>query len=119
MAKPTIKSLLWLLLAIVAFYWNIVFSGQYSMMTDPETVTQAYTWFHFWADSIRHGSWPLWDPYAFGGRSFVGEMQTAAFYPLHLIFALFPANGAGCWRRNCIICTSCSRTCWPRISCLR
>ena len=94
-AKPTIKSLVWMLLAVVAFYWNIVFTGQYSMMTDPETVTQAYTWFHFWADSIRHGSWPLWDPYAFGGRSFVGEMQTAAFYPLHLIFALFPANRAG------------------------
>jgi hypothetical protein len=94
-AKSTFKSLVWMLLAIVAFYWNIVFTRQYSMMTDPETVTQAYTWFHFWAESIRHGSWPLWDPYAFGGRSYAGEMQTAAFYPLHLIFALFPPNRDG------------------------
>jgi len=95
MAKPTIRSLLWLLLAIVAFYWNIVFTRQYSMLTDPETVTQAYTWFHFWTESIRRASWPLWDPYAFGGRSYIGEMQTAAFYPLHLLLALFPANHVG------------------------
>jgi hypothetical protein len=44
---------------------------------------------------VRHGSVPLWDPYTFGGHSFIGEMQTAAFYPLHLVFALFPANGNG------------------------
>ena len=93
--KPTIRSLVWLLLAIVAFYWKIVFTSQFSMMTDSETVTQAYSWFHFWAESVRRGSLPLWDPYAFGGRSYIGEMQTAAFYPLHLVFALFPANRNG------------------------
>ena len=65
------------------------------MLTVGETVNQAYSWFHFWAESVRHGSVPLWDPYTFGGRSYIGEMQTAAFYPLHLIFALFPANRSG------------------------
>src|SRR5512141_3264124 len=90
--KPTIRSLVWLLLAIVAFYWKIVFTRQFSMLTDSETVTQAYSWFHFWAESVRRGDLPLWDPYAFGGRSYIGEMQTAAFYPLHLVFALFPSN---------------------------
>src|SRR5260370_1166891 len=28
----------------------------------------------------------------FDGRSYPGEMQTAAFYPLHLVFALFPPD---------------------------
>jgi len=93
--KATLKCLLWLSLAIVAFYWELVFTSQFSMLTSGETVNQAYSWFHFWAESVRHGSVPLWDPYAFGGRSFIGEMQTAAFYPLHLVFALFPANGNG------------------------
>ena len=93
--KPTVRSLLLLFLAIIAFYWKIVFTRQYSMLTVGETVNQAYSWFHFWTESVRHGSVPLWDPYAFGGRSFIGEMQTAAFYPLHLVFALFPANSKG------------------------
>ena len=94
-AKATRKCLCWLSLAIVAFYWQIVFTAQFSMLTVGETVNQAYSWFHFWAESVRHGSLPLWDPYTFGGHSFIGEMQTAAFYPLHLVFALFPANGNG------------------------
>ena len=95
MGKSTIKSLVLILLAIVAFYWNIIFTRQFSMVTATETVNQAYSWFHFWAEGVRHGSIPLWDPYAFGGRSYVGEMQTAAFYPLHLVFALFPPNRSG------------------------
>ena len=94
-AKTTLKCLFWLSLAIVAFYWKIVFTSQFSMLTVGETVNQAYSWFHFWAESVRHGSLPLWDPYTFAGHSFIGEMQTAAFYPLHLVFALFPANGNG------------------------
>jgi len=93
--RLTMRSLFWLSLAIVAFYWQIVFTSQFSMLTVGETVNQAYSWFHFWAESVRHGSVPLWDPYAFGGHSFIGEMQTAAFYPLHLVFALFPANSNG------------------------
>ena len=93
--KTTLKCLFWLSLAIVAFYWQIVFTSQFSMLTVGETVNQAYSWFHFWAESVRHGSVPLWDPYTFGGHSFVGEMQTAAFYPLHLVLALFPSNGYG------------------------
>jgi hypothetical protein len=95
MVKPTIRSLLWLLLAIVAFYWKIIFTRQFSMLTIAEPVNQAYSWFHFWAESIRHWELPLWDPYAFGGRSFAGEMQPAVFYPLHLVFALFPADSNG------------------------
>src|SRR4051794_33791172 len=94
-AKATLKCLFWLSVAIVAFYWKIVFTRQFSMLTVGETVNQAYSWFHFWAESMRHGGVPLWDPYTFGGRSYIGEMQTAAFYPLHLVFALFPANSSG------------------------
>src|SRR5712691_7080571 len=95
MSKPTLKYLTFLLLAIVAFYWKIVLTGQFSLLTNFETVSQVYSWFHFWAESIRHGTPPLWDPYMFGGRSYVGEMQTAAFYPLHLVFALFPPDRNG------------------------
>src|SRR5450631_1401804 len=89
------KSLALLLLALVAFYWKIILSGQFSLLTNFETVTQADSWFHFWVESVRQGTLPLWDPYAFAGRSYPGEMQTAAFYPLHLVLALFPFNRNG------------------------
>jgi hypothetical protein len=95
MVKPIIRSLFWLLLSIVAFFWKLVFTRQFSMLTIAEPINQAYSWFHFWAESIRHGELPLWDPYAFGGRSFAGEMQPAVFYPLHLVFALFPSDSNG------------------------
>src|SRR5437016_4982131 len=95
MSKPTLKYLGFLLLAIVAFYWKIVLTSQFSLLTNFETVSQAYSWFHFWAECVRHGVWPLWDPYMFAGRSYPGEMQTAAFYPLHLVFAMFPADRNG------------------------
>ncbi len=89
------KSLALLLLALMAFYWKIILSGQFSLLANFETVTQAYSWFHFWVESVRQGTLPLWDPYAFAGRSYPGEMQTAAFYPLHLVLALFPFNRNG------------------------
>ncbi len=95
MTRPTINALFGLLLAIVAFYWNIVFTNQFSMLMGAETVSQTYSWFHFWAESVRGGRLPLWDRYAFGGHSYIGEMQTAAFYPLHFLFALFPADPRG------------------------
>jgi hypothetical protein len=95
MSKTAIKSLALLLLAMVAYYWKILLTSQFSLLTDFETVTQAYSWFHFWAQSIRHGALPLWDPFMFAGRSYAGEMQTAAFYPLHLFFALFPDDRHG------------------------
>jgi hypothetical protein len=95
MSKPVIKSLALLVLAMVAYYWKILLTGQFSMLTDYETVSQAYSWFHFWGQSVRAGDLPLWDPFMFGGRSYAGEMQTAGFYPLHLIFALFPNNRFG------------------------
>ena len=33
--------------------------------------------------------------YADGGRSFIGETQTGAFYPLNLLMGLFPRNAKG------------------------
>jgi hypothetical protein len=88
-------TLSWLALfvpAILLYYWKILLTKQFSLLTDNEGINQAYSWLRFWVYSVRHGVLPLWDPYTFSGHSFPGEMQTAAFYPLHLILALFPFN---------------------------
>ncbi len=90
--RVTLASLALFVPTIVLFYWKILLTNQFSLLTESEGVNQAYSWLRFWVNSIRHGELPLWDPYTFGGHSFIGEMQTAAFYPLHLVLALFPLN---------------------------
>ena len=80
---------------IVLFYWKILLTGQFSLLTEGEHVNQAYSWLRFWVSSVRRLELPVWDPYSFAGHSFCGEMQTAAFYPPHLFLAFFPLNHAG------------------------
>lgn len=93
--RPTLRALFCLLLATVVFYWQILLTRQYSLLTEQEAVNQGYSWFHFWITQLRRGAAPLWDPYTSVGHSFSGEMQTAAFYPLNLLLALFPFNKQG------------------------
>lgn len=80
---------------MVLFHWRILLTGQFSLLTEWEGVNQAYVWYHFWADSIRSGIVPLWDPYTYFGHTFIGEMQTGTFYPLNLLWLLFPTNDLG------------------------
>jgi len=102
--RPTILWLGLLLLATVVFYWRILLTRQFSLLTDSEGVSQSYSWLRFWVVSIRHGTLPLWDPYTLAGHSFAGEMQTAAFYPLHLLLAIFPLNRHGLLSPNLYHC---------------
>ncbi len=94
-ANPTVKALFSLLLATILFYWKILLTHEFSLLTAWEGVNQGYAWLNFWVTSVRHGVLPLWDPYTWAGHSFIGEMQTAAFYPLHLLLALVPFNRDG------------------------
>src|SRR5437764_3960818 len=93
--KRTIKALSLLLLVIVLFYWKILLTHQFSLLTESEGVNQGYSWYHFSTANLKHGKLPLWDPYTFSGHSFTGEMQTAGFYPLNLLLALAPFNRDG------------------------
>jgi hypothetical protein len=95
MTKTTVKALALLLLLIAVYYWKILFTGQFSLLTVSEGASQAYAWLHYWILSIRHGTLPLWDPYTFSGHPFAGEMQTQAFDPLHLLFLLVPLGANG------------------------
>jgi hypothetical protein len=81
-----------LVLAVVIFHWKTLLTDQFTSLSDPERINQAYAWLHFWVKSIWAGHIPLWDPYAFCGRPFAGETQTSAYYPLNLLFALVPLN---------------------------
>lgn len=55
-----------------------------------DVVRQIYPWRHLAIDNFREGNMPLWNPYAFSGTPLSANLQTAAFYPLNILFFLFP-----------------------------
>ena len=94
MRRATLACLLLFLPVTALFYWKILLTSQFSLLTESEGVNQGYSWMQLEITSIRHGSVPVWDPYTLAGHSFVGETQTGAFDPLHLPLALIPFNRA-------------------------
>ena len=48
----------------------------------------------FWVESIKHGSFPLWNPYQFSGQPFFANPQHGMLYPLNSLFFLFPFDMA-------------------------
>ena len=84
-----------LLLATGLFYWKLLLTNQFSLLTEAEGVNQSYAWLQFIIKSIRRGSLPIWDGFTFSGHSFLGEMQTGGFYPVHWMLAVIPFDRDG------------------------
>jgi hypothetical protein len=69
--------------AVIAYQASVI-SGKRSLFAFPDNSVQTYAWYTF---AARDGA--VWDPYQFGGHTFLGEIQTALFYPLNqLLFAV-------------------------------
>lgn len=55
---------------------------------------QFYFWKSYYADSIKNGTVPFWNPYNFSGTPFLAHPSVAAFYPFNLIFLIMPLSYA-------------------------
>ncbi len=64
---------------------------------DSDALTEFYPWTALAADALRHGTLPLWNPYAFAGTPFLGAMQTAVLYPVNVLleYLLAPVDVLG------------------------
>ncbi|MCS7253014.1 MAG: YfhO family protein [Armatimonadetes bacterium] len=62
-----------------------------------DVIQQYYPWRKLYSESIRDGELPLWNPYMFSGTTFVGNGQSAIFYPLNFIFVVMPVDLAFGW----------------------
>jgi len=62
------------------------------MLAYPDNSVQSYAWLQYLTWAIRQGTFPWWDPFAEAGRSFVGELQTGAFYLPNIVLSLFPRD---------------------------
>jgi len=62
-----------------------------------DVVQQYFPWRKFYAQQIRRGELPLWNPFMFCGTSFVGNGMSAIFYPPNLLFVALPVERAFGW----------------------
>jgi len=68
-----------LLLEVLAFYRYVLFARGYLFPWDFRGVHLPLA--TFIAASLRHGEWPLWEPYTYCGNPIFANIQAALFYP--------------------------------------
>jgi hypothetical protein len=50
-----------------------------------DVISQLYVWRRFAMDTIRQGTWPLWNPYSHSGMPLMANWYSGVFYPLNLL----------------------------------
>lgn len=70
----------------IVFFWRVIVAADLTFITWYDNVAQYYAWMHRLADGWRTLTPPLWDFTTDAGTPFVGELQTAVFYPLNILF---------------------------------
>lgn len=74
------------------FFWQLLFAQDVWMPAGGGDLAGfLYPTYSFTQTWITRGVLPLWNPYIFGGTPFVGDIQTALFYPPNLL-TYFLAN---------------------------
>ena len=75
-----------LALLTAGFFWQLLFSQNVHMPAGGGDLAGfLYPTYSFAQHWITRGVLPLWNPYIFGGTPFVGDIQSALFYPPNLI----------------------------------
>jgi len=57
-----------------------------------DVARQLFPWRFFSTQMLKIGQLPLWNPYNFSGNPHLANFQSAIFYPLSLVFLIFPFN---------------------------
>lgn len=55
-----------------------------------DVVEQLYPWKFFSIEALKKGEIPLWNPYNFSGTPHLAAIQSGTFYPINILFFLFP-----------------------------
>lgn len=73
-------------LGTAGFFWRLLFTANVWMPAGGGDLAGfLYPTYQFAQEWLTRGVIPLWNPFIFGGTSFVGDIQSALFYPLNLI----------------------------------
>ncbi len=72
-------------------FFKILLGGAYPW---EDLMEQEIPYRVFAADCLRHGIFPLWNPYTFCGMPFFAALQTAVLYPTNLLLTFFIGTGS-------------------------
>lgn len=68
------------------FFWQVLFTPNAHIPAGGGDLAGfLYPTYHFAQEWLTRGVVPLWNPYIFGGMPFVGDIQSALFYPFNLV----------------------------------
>jgi hypothetical protein len=74
---------------ISIFFFYDLFDGR-NLLTERDLGPYFIPPRFFWTESIKHGDFPLWNPFQFSGHPFFANPQHAILYPLNGLFFLMP-----------------------------
>src|SRR5512137_2112584 len=81
-----------LILAPLVLFWRVVFAGRVLFWGVP--LLQFYPWQQFAAEMWRSGNAPLWNRFVGNGAPLAANLQSAAFYPLNVLYLILPVERA-------------------------
>jgi Bacterial membrane protein YfhO len=93
--KRDAAALLAIAACIVAAFWKIALTNQYTFIESPDIGHQVLPWLQVQATALHKGVVPLWDPYMLGGQPLAGQVQPAVFSPLTWLLWLSPLDSSG------------------------
>jgi hypothetical protein len=70
--------------------WQGTADGSPGNPTLSDVMSQIQPWLVYLRHELRAGRPPFWNPHQFSGTPFLGNGQSAPFFPLHLLFVLLP-----------------------------
>ncbi len=86
--SPDFLAVLALFFLSLLFFYDLL-GGRY-LLTERDLAPYFIPPRFFWVESIKHGSFPLWNPYQFSGHPLFANPQHGMLYPLNSLFFLFP-----------------------------
>lgn len=81
-------AVLTLFVSSLLFFYDLF--GERYLLTERDLAPYFIPPRFFWVESLKQGSFPLWNPYQFSGQPFFANPQHAALYPINGLFFLFP-----------------------------
>lgn len=85
-AQSDLLALLALGILTAGFFWQLLFTSNTFMPAGGGDLAGfLYPTYRFAQEWLTRGIIPLWNPFIFGGMPFIGDIQSALFYPPNLI----------------------------------
>ena len=90
--SPNFLAVLALFFASALFFVDLF--GERDLLTERDLGPYFIPPRFFWVESIKHGNFPLWNPYQFSGHPFFANPQHGMLYPFNGLFFLLPFDVA-------------------------